>query len=173
MTTETNLTPNPAKERQSRKGDVVTTARISATSLPENGTSPRPANPTAVSASPIQPSKSATVLKLLGRAKGATIAEIGEPTGWQPHSARAYLSGLRKKGLTVIREQRRTGETTYRIVDAVSGTADPAVTLAADTTSSASSNNTEVDGTAADSTDGAGVLVDASTDAGSTLEAAT
>ena len=102
MTTETNLTPNPAKERQSRKGEVVTTARIS-----EKGTLPRPANSAAVSASPIQSSKSGTVLKLLGRAKGATIAEIGEPTGWQPHSARAYLSGLRKKGLTVIREQRR------------------------------------------------------------------
>ena len=163
MTTETNLTPNPAKERQSRKGDVVTTARIS-----EKGTSPRPANAVAVSASPIQPSKSATVLKLLGRAKGATIAEIGEPTGWQPHSTRAYLSGLRKKGLMVTREQRRTGETTYLIVEAVSAKVDTSITLTVDTISPASSNSTKADGAIADKTDGAGVLVDARADAGST-----
>ena len=73
------------------------------------------------------PSKSALVLKLLGRAKGATIAEIEGPTGWQPHSSRAYLSGLRKKGRSVVREQRKTGETAYRIVD----TANPAATAAA------------------------------------------
>ena len=41
-------------------------------------------------------SKSATVLKLLSRARGATAAELGEPTSWQPHSVRAYLTGLRK-----------------------------------------------------------------------------
>lgn len=63
------------------------------------------------------PSKSALVLKLLVRAKGATIAEIAEPTGWQPHSARAHLSNLRKQGRSVVREQRKTGETAYRVVD--------------------------------------------------------
>ena len=66
------------------------------------------------------PSKSVLVLKLLGRAKGATIAEIEAPTGWQPCSTRAYLSGLRKKGRSIVREQRKTGETAYRIVDAAS-----------------------------------------------------
>lgn len=60
------------------------------------------------------PSKSMLVLKLLTRTKGATIAEMEEPTGWQPHSTRAFLSGLRKKGVTVTRDQRRTGETAYR-----------------------------------------------------------
>ena len=64
-----------------------------------------------------KPSKSVLVLKLLGRVKGATIAKMGAPTGWQPHSTRAYLSDLRKKGLCVVREQRKTGETAYRIVD--------------------------------------------------------
>lgn len=57
------------------------------------------------------PSKSALVVKLLGRTKGATIAEIGAPTGWQAHSTRAYLSSLRKKGRSIVREQRKTGET--------------------------------------------------------------
>jgi predicted ArsR family transcriptional regulator len=64
------------------------------------------------------PNKSTLVLKLLSRAKGAALAEIAEPTGWQPHSARAHLSNLRKQGRSVVREQRKTGETAYRIVQA-------------------------------------------------------
>ena len=68
-------------------------------------------------AAPSKPLRnSALVLKLLGRAKGATLAEIAEPTGWQPHSTRAYLSRLRTKGITVTREQRKSGETAYRFV---------------------------------------------------------
>lgn len=73
--------------------------------------------PTAPIAKP--PRKSALVLKLLNRTKGATVAEIAEPTGWQPHSTRAYLSNLRKQGRFVVREQRKTGETAYRVIDGV------------------------------------------------------
>ena len=61
------------------------------------------------------PSKADTVQKLLGRAKGASIAEITAATGWQPHSARAFLTGLRKKDITILRESRTDGETAYRI----------------------------------------------------------
>jgi hypothetical protein len=59
--------------------------------------------------------KSAAVHKLLLRAKGATLAEIMDATGWQPHSARAFLTGLRKKGTTIVREARQSGETSWRI----------------------------------------------------------
>ena len=97
------------------------------------------------------PSKSALVLRLLSRAKGATIAEIAEPTGWQPHSTRAYLSGLRKKGRTVVREQRKTGETAYRIVDAANPST-AAVTMpiaeAPPTSSDGPEANASVDGNA-------------------------
>ena len=37
--------------------------------------------------------KSAAVQKLLSRNKGATLAEIMNATHWQPHSARAFLTG--------------------------------------------------------------------------------
>ena len=70
---------------------------------------------------PRPPSKSASVIKLLSRTRGATAAELCEPTGWQPHSVRAYLTGLRKKGLTITREKRKTGETAYRIDAAAAG----------------------------------------------------
>lgn len=62
-----------------------------------------------------RPTKTAIVLKLLSRAKGATLAEIMEATAWQPHSTRAFLTGLRKKSKVLLRESRPTGETNWRI----------------------------------------------------------
>ncbi|OYZ14136.1 MAG: hypothetical protein B7Y35_10115 [Sphingomonadales bacterium 28-64-96] len=59
---------------------------------------------------------SAVAEKLLARSRGATIAEMQTATGWQPHSARAFLSGLRKAGRTLVKEERKSGETSYRLV---------------------------------------------------------
>ena len=42
-------------------------------------------------------------IRLMRRQGGASIAEITHATGWQPHSARAVISGLRKEGLTITR----------------------------------------------------------------------
>ena len=64
--------------------------------------------------SPAQP-KSVIVTKLLRRAKGVTVAELQDATAWQPHSVRAFLSGLRKKGEVLVKEQRKSGDTAYRI----------------------------------------------------------
>lgn len=53
---------------------------------------------------PKQPqSKIAKVQALLRRPNGASLNAICKATGWQPHSARAALSGLRKTGLTIER----------------------------------------------------------------------
>ena len=60
-------------------------------------------------------SKSGLVLQLLQRPEGATIAQIVTATGWLPHSARAFMTGLRKKGHNLVRECRTSGETTWRI----------------------------------------------------------
>jgi hypothetical protein len=59
--------------------------------------------------------KSERVTRILTRARGASLAEIVTETGWQPHSARAFLSGLRKRGTVLVKEERRKGETSYRI----------------------------------------------------------
>ena len=59
-------------------------------------------------------SKVDQVLALLGGEHGATLTEITELTGWLPHTARAALTGLRKKGHAITRDKR--GEVTcYRI----------------------------------------------------------
>ena len=59
--------------------------------------------------------KTDRVTKILARARGATLSDIVTETGWQPHSARAFLSGLRKRGTVLVKEERKTGETSYRI----------------------------------------------------------
>ena len=52
------------------------------------------------------PKKIDTVVALLKRAEGATLAEMVEATGWLPHTTRAALTGLRKKGRAVDRRKR-------------------------------------------------------------------
>lgn len=59
--------------------------------------------------------KAATVEKLLQRKAGATIEQIGEATGWQAHTCRAFLTGLRKKGRDVIRDTNAGGKSVYQI----------------------------------------------------------
>ena len=46
-------------------------------------------------------SKIAQVTRLLERAKGASLAEIVAATGWLPHTTRAALTGLKKKGRAI------------------------------------------------------------------------
>lgn len=62
-------------------------------------------------------SKTATVIALLARDTGATTSELIEATGWLPHTMRAALTGLRRKGYDISRGK-RDGATCYRIVGA-------------------------------------------------------
>ena len=66
------------------------------------------------SAPPARISKTALVLDLLRRPDGATLPELIEATGWLPHTTRAALTGIRKKGHAVERSK-RDGATCYRI----------------------------------------------------------
>lgn len=75
-------------------------------------------NASAVTAAASRPaSKSAQVIDLLKRDGGATLAEIVELTGWLPHTSRAALTGLRKKGHAVTSEKVE-GVTRYQIAAA-------------------------------------------------------
>ena len=59
-------------------------------------------------------SKIGEVVALLNRSEGATIAELVAATGWLPHTTRATLTGLRKKG-HVIERNKRDDMTCYRV----------------------------------------------------------
>jgi DNA-binding MarR family transcriptional regulator len=56
---------------------------------------------TADAASPA--SKISQVIALLERTEGATLQDMIEATNWLPHTTRAALTGLRKKGYQIAR----------------------------------------------------------------------
>lgn len=58
------------------------------------------------------------MIALLERGEGASVAEIVEVTGWQAHSVRAALSGLRKRGVVIERIGRDGRACRHRAVGA-------------------------------------------------------
>jgi len=65
---------------------------------------------------PLNPaSKQATIIQLLKRETGATLKDLEEETGWLPHTTRAALTGLRKKGHTITKDKVQ-GVTRYCMV---------------------------------------------------------
>jgi hypothetical protein len=83
----------------------------------KNGASPDEGGHAARLAAPRAGSKLAVVIELLQRADGATIIDLTQATGWLPHSTRAALTGLRKRGYAVIRERIGGGDSVHRILD--------------------------------------------------------
>jgi hypothetical protein len=60
--------------------------------------------------------KKAEVIALMKRAKGVTLAEIMETTGWQAHTVRGFVSILGSKaGLTIESSKNGAGERSYHI----------------------------------------------------------
>jgi Protein of unknown function (DUF3489) len=84
----------------------------------KNGASPDEGGLPDRVAIPRDGSKLALVIDLLQRSDGATIPNLTEATGWLPHTTRAALTGLRKRGYAVIREPIDAGDSIYRISEA-------------------------------------------------------
>jgi hypothetical protein len=61
--------------------------------------------------------KEAMLIAMLRRPEGATIAQVIEATGWQPHTVRGAISGAlkKKRGLAVTSEKSDSGERVYNI----------------------------------------------------------
>ena len=64
---------------------------------------------------PTKPTKIEIILKQLRRPNGASIIQLQKSVGWQPHSVRAALTGLRKKGHAIERGRDAKGVTRYSI----------------------------------------------------------
>ena len=61
-------------------------------------------------------SKGAKILALIGRAKGATLAEIMKATDWQAHSVRGFISTAAKKNRIKIESSKNdSGDRVYKI----------------------------------------------------------
>lgn len=70
--------------------------------------------------------KTEMVRAMLARPEGASLDAICKATGWQRHSARAVLSGLRKAGYGITREAAGDGKSDgslYRITAEPEGVA--------------------------------------------------
>jgi hypothetical protein len=61
-------------------------------------------------------SKQALLVAMLTKDKGATLHALVEATGWLPHTTRAAITGLRKRGFAIERSRREKLGSLYRIV---------------------------------------------------------
>jgi hypothetical protein len=114
-TDETPAASNLAEDPVVAPG-TIPAVRISVAATPA-ATTAADANP------PREGTKIAKVLGLLRRNEGATLAEMIAATGWLPHTTRAALTGLRKRGcvLGIDRSDKERGSI-YRVAgDASAG----------------------------------------------------
>ena len=78
----------------------------------EGSQKPTSNNPS--SKKPKAENKTDKLIALLKREDGAALTDITGATGWLPHSARAMLTGLRKKGF-ILEKTKIDGSTRYII----------------------------------------------------------
>ncbi len=74
--------------------------------------------------SPKTKTKKAQLIQMLTRKAGADVATISEKLGWQSHTTRAALTGLRKSGFEISAEKPGEGKPlSYRITAQPAGAA--------------------------------------------------
>lgn len=98
-----------ARKPTARRSNVQTTAAKAVPMPVEAPTSETPATALHQEPAPdVRPkpgSKLGLVLSLLEAPEGASLAQLVEATGWLPHTTRAALTGLRKRGFTIVSEK--------------------------------------------------------------------
>jgi len=104
------------KGDEDRKADDVKVEVPSASSIANAAPSQTAASSQPERSVPRQGSKLAEVIALLGRKQGAGMEELTSTTGWLPHTTRAALTGLRKRGYAIERSRSEQGGSVYRIV---------------------------------------------------------
>jgi Protein of unknown function (DUF3489) len=96
--------------------EVETTPTSSAHQAVDGEQSPELDAPAASPVAPRSGTKIDDVVKMLSRPEGATIDAIVTATGWLPHTTRAALTGLRKRGYAIGRSLRGDGgPSVYRL----------------------------------------------------------
>lgn len=59
--------------------------------------------------------KQAKLVSMLSRKSGVTLANASETLGWQQHTTRATMTGLKKRGYVIERLTREAKESLYLI----------------------------------------------------------
>ena len=61
-------------------------------------------------------SKGAKIIDMIGRAKGATLAEIMKATDWQAHSVRGFISiAAKKHSINIESSKNEAGDRVYKV----------------------------------------------------------
>ena len=116
---EDDATPAADEEQSSKEVDQSPTLAHSARTAAGASSAPG-AQPFAAPRAPRVGTKLAGAIEMLRATEGATIAELAEAMGWLPHTTRAVLTGLRKRGYALRLDRSDAGRgSAYRIaVDA-------------------------------------------------------
>ena len=102
-TTSDHAAPKAARTRAAAK-----TRKTGAAAQPEQRS---------IDGAPRPGSKQALVVDMLRKDDGASLDALIKATGWLPHTARAALTGLRKRGYSVERVRDKTKGSLYRIAE--------------------------------------------------------
>jgi hypothetical protein len=101
--------PRPNNKRVETR-DVATTKKRSADRSAKGRADPN--------AAPQAGTKQALVIEMLSAKRGVTLEALVEAAGWLPHTTRAALTGLRKRGFSIERTRQEGSASLYRIVAA-------------------------------------------------------
>ena len=92
----------------------ITDAGLAAIGVVEDAPTPVTAGADGTDVAAAPQTKTALVLSLMMRTEGATLDQMVAATGWLPHTTRAALTGLRKRGHGIARIATDDGSV-YRI----------------------------------------------------------
>ena len=114
MTKRNKSTTRTTSKRRARKSKT-TPAPAQKTRQATGPTSTAVNGAAGAAVAPAPSSKKALIVALLQRPDGAAIGDLTAATGWQVHSVRAALTGLRKEGKDLARSKGDGGTTHYRL----------------------------------------------------------
>lgn len=112
--TNTPTTKSPRKMARELKADVQAEQLTGQDAPVDTLAAPTPADAATVPTK--APTKASLVLDMLRRPEGASIDQLVAATGWLPHTTRAALTGLKKKG-HVITSEKCDGARVYNVTD--------------------------------------------------------
>jgi hypothetical protein len=109
-----DMTASDRSAREAARADAAAKA-------PPAKTAARSA-PRSIDGAPRPGSKQALVVEMLCKDDGVSLDALVKATGWLPHTTRAALTGLRKRGYAVERVRDESKGSLYRIVQSAQAT---------------------------------------------------
>ena len=114
---EATKTTTPAKRPRwmAREPKAETNVGLDSVETSEPSGPAKPTEPVGRADKP--QTKTDLILELLRREEGATLKQLVAATGWLPHTTRAALTGIKRKG-NALSSEKVDGVRTYRVAPA-------------------------------------------------------